>query len=210
MVVFIALFFTKLQLRGELNMKTNNIRFLIETAMCCALAIILDIVPFLSFKLWPQGGSISFSMLPIFLMAFRWGFKGGLVNGFLFGMLQLITGPSIYTPVQGAIDYFIAFTSLGLAGLMAIPVKNAMQQGQKGTAGIYLTIGVFIGSLGRYLAHVTSGVVFFGEYAPPGTPALTYSLVYNGTYMGPSFVLCSVILIMVFSMSPRLTNTLAN
>jgi thiamine transporter len=190
-------------------MQKQNIRFLIETAMCVALAIILDIVPFLSFKLWPQGGSISFAMLPIFLMAFRWGFKGGLVNGFLFGMLQLITGPQIYHPIQGAIDYFIAFTSLGFAGLMATPVKDALQRGQKGMAATYLTIGVFVGSLGRYLAHVTSGVVFFGEYAPPGTPALAYSLIYNGTYMGPSFVLCSAILIMVFSTSPRLTKTLA-
>ncbi|GGE78905.1 energy-coupled thiamine transporter ThiT [Priestia taiwanensis] len=185
-------------------MQNQKIRFMIETAMCAALALILDQ---LSFSL-PQGGSVSLSMLPIFLLSFRWGFKGGLVNGFLFGMLQLALAPKIYYPIQGAIDYFVAFTVLGFAGLFANQVKAALQQGKKGMVATYITIGVFLGSLGRYLAHVMSGVVFFGEYAPPGTPALEYSLIYNLTYMGPSFALCSIILILVLSKSPRLTNTL--
>jgi hypothetical protein len=46
--------------------------------MFAALAYLLD---FVAFKVWAQGGSVSLSMLPVFLIAYRWGLKGGLLTG---------------------------------------------------------------------------------------------------------------------------------
>lgn len=71
------------------GMKVNvNTRFMTEVAMMTALGIILDyLAGVFSIKLWPNGGSISIAMIPILLMGFRYGLKGGLLTGFLVGTI---------------------------------------------------------------------------------------------------------------------------
>src|SRR5699024_10474383 len=99
------------------KMRSKRVLFLVEVAMFTALALALDLLPFLSFKIWGQGGSISFAMIPVFIVAFRWGLKGGLLTGFLYGALQIPFGAWIMTPLQGFIEYGLAFTVLGFAGI---------------------------------------------------------------------------------------------
>jgi len=53
-----------------------------------------------------------------------------------------------------------------------------------------IELGVFIGGLGRLFAHFLSGVIFFSQYAPPGTPAWIYSLIYNLFVVVPSTFVC--------------------
>ncbi len=185
--------------------KRSNTLFLVEVAVFSALAYLLDLVSgLLSLKIWPQGGSISIAMIPIFIMAFRWGIKGGLLSGFLLGLLQFILGFSqIYTPIQGIVDYGVAFTVVGLAGIFAAQVKNSLSNNNKKTWITYVIVGTFLGSALRYLAHVYSGIVFFGKFAPEGQPVAVYSLVYNGTYMLPSFIVSAIIVILVISAAPK-------
>jgi thiamine transporter len=188
-----------------MKQKQSNTLFLVEIAVFSALAYLLDFVSaLLNFKIWPQGGSISFAMVPIFLMAYRWGIKGGLLTGFLLGLLQFILGFSqIYTIVQGLIDYGVAFTVVGLAGIFAKQVKRSLVDNNKGQWMTYVILGTFLGSILRYLSHVYSGIVFFGEYAPEGQPVAMYSLIYNGTYMLPSFIISAIILILIISAAPK-------
>ncbi|WP_042356573.1 energy-coupled thiamine transporter ThiT [Bacillus rubiinfantis] len=185
--------------------KRGNTLFLSEVAIFSALAYLLDFLSgLLSLKIWPQGGSISIAMVPIFLMAYRWGIKGGLLTGFILGVLQFILGfAQIYTIIQGIIDYFIAFTTVGLAGVVAGQIKQAYEKGNKREWIIYVVLGAFIGSLFRYLSHVIAGAIFFGEYAPKGQPVIVYSLLYNGTYMLPSFIISAIIVILVISAVPK-------
>jgi thiamine transporter len=187
------------------NHKRSNTLFIAEVAVFSALAYLLDFAAgLLSLKIWPQGGSISIAMVPIFLMAFRWGIKGGLLTGFLLGLLQFILGFSqIYTLVQGIIDYFIAFSVVGLAGIFANLVKDSLKKQEKGKWVTYVLMGAFLGSALRYLCHVLSGIVFFGEYAPKGQPVAIYSILYNGTYMLPSFIVSAFIMIIVISAVPK-------
>ena len=44
------------------------------------------------------------------------------------------------------------------------------------------------------LFAVLSGIVFFGHYAPEGTPVLVYSLGYNATYIVPEAVVTIILL----------------
>jgi thiamine transporter len=67
----------------------------------------------------------------------------------------------------------------------------------------FVLLGTFFGSALRYLAHVYSGIVFFGEYAPAGQPVAVYSFVYNGTYMLPSFIVSAILVILVISAAPK-------
>ncbi|PFO04259.1 energy-coupled thiamine transporter ThiT [Bacillus sp. AFS076308] len=188
-----------------MNQTRNNTLFIAEVAVFTALAYLLDFVAgIVSLRIWPQGGSISIAMVPIFLIAYRWGIKGGLLTGFLLGFLQFILGFSqVYTIVQGIIDYFIAFTVVGSAGIFASAIKKAINEQNNGKWMAYVISGAFLGSALRYICHVISGIAFFGEYAPKGQPVAIYSLLYNGTYMLPNFIISAIISIVLISALPK-------
>jgi thiamine transporter len=185
-------------------MKQKQTLFLVEVAVFSALAYLLDLFSgFLFSRIWPQGGSVSIAMVPVFLMAFRWGIKGGAITGLLLGLLQFILGFSqIFHPVQGIIDYLVAFTVLGFAGIFARQIQENIRNGYKKKWIGLIIAGTFLGSLLRFIAHFFSGWVFFGVWAPEGQPAWLYSLIYNGTYMIPSMILSAIITILVIGYAP--------
>lgn len=195
--------------KGDFFMGTTRTKtlFLVEVAIFTAIAYLLDLVSeffgaFLSF--WPQGGSISIEMVPIILMAFRWGIKGGLLTGFLFGSIQLISGfASIYYLLQILFDYSLAFAVVGFAGLLKKPVQYALQNQRKGQILGYTIIGSVVGGLLRYFIHFISGVTFFAQYAPPDQPIWLYSILYNGGYMIPSIVLTAIVVYLLLITSPK-------
>lgn len=175
-----------------------KLQVLIEISLFAALGLIFDLL--IPYRL-PQGGSISLAMLPIFVMAFRHGLKGGLATGAIVGTLQLLFGAYIFTPVQFLLDYTVAYALVGLAGVFAGRVKNAAKAGTMKSLSTYLVLGALLGSLLRFIAHFTSGVVFFAQYAEG--PVVTYSLVYNATYMIPSFLVSAIVLVVLFTGAPR-------
>src|SRR5690625_4826016 len=121
--------------------------------------MLLDFLP--SIKFGPSI-SISFAMVPIFVIAFRWGFIASTISGFLWGILQIATGDAwILTPMQAFIEYFIAFACIGFAGLFARSIQSNLKDKEKGKALIWIVIAVYIGSLTRYFWHFVAGVIFF-------------------------------------------------
>ena len=159
----------------------ERIRALTEGAILVALAFVLSFV-----KLYelPNGGSLTPAMFPIVLYALRHGLGRGLMAGFVFGLLQMIFDGAYAWGWQSMIlDYLLAFTPLGLAGLF------------KGKAwGIFP--GTAIGCLGRFVVHYISGVTIYRIIEPTAVPGLgtydnapLYSLVYNGSYMLPNMLL---------------------
>ena len=92
-----------------------RIRALCEGAIMVALAFVMSFI-----KLYelPNGGSLTPAMFPILLYALRWGLPQGLTAGFVFGLLQLIfDGAYAWGWQSMVLDYLLAFTPLGLAGL---------------------------------------------------------------------------------------------
>lgn len=108
----------------------------------------------------------------------------------------------VLEPLQGFIDYAIAFTVLGFAGLFAKKIQEAVKSGESKTYLTYITLGVFVGSALRFVAHYVAGIVFFGS-AVEGQPAWLYSLIYNASYMVPSFIISTVIVFFLFHKQPR-------
>ncbi|ENQ3107152.1 thiamine transporter [Bacillus sp. 491mf] len=184
-------------------MRNTNLQAMIEAAILAAFALVIDILP-LSIKL-PTGGSISFAMIPIFIVAYRWGFKASFLSGLVWGLLQIVAGDaSIFTPVQAFIEYFIAFAFIGFSGLFHAPIQQAIANKQKAKAIMYVIIAAFIGSLARYFWHFIAGFIFFGQYAPKGQSAVLYSFIFNGITMIGSFAMCAVLLVVLFTTAPRL------
>jgi len=164
-------------------------RILVEIALTVALCAVLNYV-----KVWqmPQGGSVSLDMLPLFVLALRRGPAVGVVAGVLFGVIDAALEPVIVHPVQFLLDYPIAFGAVGLAGLFASSWQTSARSGRIGRGiGVALVPAVLLGSAARYAAHVTSGVVFFGEYAPEGQPVILYSAIYN-SFVFVSAIACGI------------------
>lgn len=152
---------------------------LVFSAVAMALAIVTAEIKFTRL---PMGGSITlFSMLFIVLIGYWYGLKAGLMTGFAYGLLQFLMDPVFYSPIQLLIDYPLAFGALGLSGIFS-EKKNGLLK------------GYIVGVIGRYIFAFISGVVFFGSYAPEGTPAAIYSLGYNATYIVPEAIATMIII----------------
>ncbi|MBU8878596.1 energy-coupled thiamine transporter ThiT [Bacillus sp. FJAT-29790] len=183
-------------------MKKLSLPAMIEASFFAAFALILDLLP--SIKLSPSI-SISVAMVPIFILAFRWGFKVSLISGFLWGILQIVTGDAwIATPLQAFIEYFIAFACIGFAGLFYNLIQKHLSFGDKKEALGWMVVAVCVGSIARYFWHFLAGVFFFGSYAPEGVSAVAFSFMANGASMLGAAILCSIVVVLILSTAPRL------
>ena len=161
-----------------------NTKMMAMGAVCIALSSVLSRI-----KIWkmPQGGSITAaSMLPLMLFSYVYGMGPGCLVGALYGVLQFIIEPYFLSLPQMLLDYPIAFGMMGLAGLFS----------KMDNENLGLTVGVVLASVGRFVAAVLSGVIFFAEYAGDQNPWV-YSIVYNGSYMLPECIICVVLCLAV-------------
>ncbi|WP_027963013.1 energy-coupled thiamine transporter ThiT [Halalkalibacillus halophilus] len=177
---------------------------IVEIAVFATLAFLLDTIPGLQFTIWPQGGSVSFAMIPIFIIAFRWGMKAGIISGLLFGFMNMLFGGYIVDWFQAFLDYILAFAVLGLAGIFSAPLWDAVRKANREKIISYVIAGVFLGTALRFASHFTGGIIFFGYLAPEGQSVWMYSLIYNSTYLVPGFILSAVILIIILITRPKL------
>ena len=127
--------------------KRMDVRALVYGALCVSLSFVLS---YMKLFPMPMGGSLTFcSMLPIAMYAWAFGPAYGFTAAFAYSLLQVIQGAWIVHPVQFILDYFVAFTCLGLSSLFPQ----------------CLPLGVGVAGLARYACSVLSGVVFYAEYA---------------------------------------------
>lgn len=180
-------------------MDKKRLLMLVEIAVFAGVGIILDTLTISM----PQGGSVSFVMVPIVLMAIRWGLGAGMTTGLLIGLLQMMFVPKIYHWVQGLLDYGLAFTVVGLAAVVRKPLLEAARHSVKSRMILYITVGTVIGGLLRYAAHTIAGAVFFAEYAGDQNEWI-YSIIYNGTYMIPAIILTAIVASLLFTAAPKL------
>ena len=169
-------------------MKKNQIRIMTEIGMAVALAAIFN---FLVLWRMPQGGSVNLEMLPILIIAFRWGAGPGMMAGAVYGLVQLALGPYIIHPAQLVLDYPLPYMLVGLAGIFS----NKINLKAKGSTYGWILLAVLTGGLGRFISHFLSGVIFFAQYAPEGQSPWIYSAIYNISYLLPSLLLSYIIII---------------
>ena len=164
-------------------MKQNKLRALCEGAIMVALAQVLG---YLKLPSLPNGGSISFVMLPIFIYCARWGFAKGLIAGFSLGTLQFLLDGGLSIGWQSILgDYLLAYGALGVAGLFC-----------KYRFGFFY--GAIVGSVARFIVAWITGATLWAEYMPEKFFGLSmsspwfYSALYNGSYILLCCALCLV------------------
>lgn len=163
---------------------------MVESAIMIALAVVLSFV-----KIWsmPQGGTVSLTMLPLFVLSFRRGALAGILSGIIYGAISIIFDGVIYHPMSILLDYTLAYGLLGISGFF-----------KKSYTGIVL--GTVSGTVLRYICSLLSGAILFADYAPAGQNPWIYSLGYNATYMLPELVICIIALIALYAGRKQLFN----
>ena len=197
---------------------TNKTKRLTESAMLLAVAIVLELLSKMFIPEMPFGGQVTLvSMLPVVLISYRHGVRWGLVSGAAYALIEMAIGAktvaAAFQPgyfgdgvmllnacIMCLLDYFVAFTVLGLGGIFRNRIQNR---------GAALACGAAVALSARYLAHVLSGYILFAGWAEwfftqdgfpmwgaelvaslsPEMLGLVYSLVYNGMYMLPEILL---------------------
>jgi thiamine transporter len=167
-----------------------NVRQIALMGMLVAISIVLDTV----FKFYQQanGGSINLAMVGLVLiaLAFPW-WQTWLATAIIFGLLTaLLDGYFAYY----VFDYFIALSGFALISLRRIDILR--HQDIKGF--VWLSLLFICAFAWRLLSHVISGVLYFEV-------DWTGSLIYNITYLLPSFFLSyAIIITLYFSSLPQI------
>ena len=171
-----------IDVRARLNLDPTHwgVQALAEIGVAVALAAVLGQLRLFQM---PQGGSVSLEMLPIIFVAVRRGVVPGVTAGLLYGLLQLgLPGAFIYHPAQAALDYPLAFMSLGVAGFITVRGWRS------------LALAVTLALAARFCFHFLSGLIFFASYAPKWENAWLYSATYNLLYLLPEGILTALLL----------------
>jgi thiamine transporter len=177
-------------------MDRQRLLIMLEISLLAGIALVLSYLKIGFF--WAYGGSISLVMVPVFIMAYRRGWKAGVVCGLLIGLLKILTGATIVHPIQLLLDYPLPYAGLGLAGLFAF--RSFVSRGRQVLA---VTAGIVVGSAVRFLGHFVSGVVWFGEYAPEGVPVVLYSFGYNISYLLPEMLISMAVILLLLRYRPQ-------
>ena len=180
----------------------DHLRALIEAALLVAIGFVLSwVTRFIPFLTMPQGGSVTpLSMLPLLMIGLRHGLKWGLAGGFVYACLQMMQ--QFWPPPTGTVpafisviilDYIVAFSVLGLSGIF---------RGKRYGLFYAAPICIFL----RFLCHFMSGIVIWGVFAPEGTSVWIYSMIYNGSYMGPELLVTTAVSLILCRTAPILFN----
>ncbi len=166
-------------------MKNRKIMWMCESAVMVALGTVLSMVAIINM---PFGGSVTAaSMVPVMLIAYRYGVGMGSITGLVYALIQLMLGAnnlSYATSSAAAVaiimlDYVLAFTSIGIAGVFKGKLNN---QSSEAVMGATLVCVI------RYIMHVIAGCTVWAGVSIPSEEGLIYSLSYNAAYMVPEAI----------------------
>lgn len=198
--------------------KTWNVKTIAEIAIFSALGYVLDLLAGIySSPIFPNGGSLGVAMVCVFIISYRRGFLPGLITGLIMGLLDIadgfyvVSGASWYmTFIQVALDYWIAYPLVSLAGIFTRLIKKNSANSK--AMYLYIILGCIVGGLAKYMSHVLSGAIFWGSdassfawsFKDSEINAWAYSFIYNLAYMGPDIVLSTIVTCVLIKAWPKM------
>lgn len=192
-------------------MKDKNIvtvRLIVEDALIAALAMVLNSLK----PNFPAGFYINISLgfIPVAFLALRKGVVNGMISGLIFGILDLflrgIGTSNVVSVLQAFFEYIVAFTLIGLAGVVREPLKNAINQKKHREAVLFMFLGIFIGCLAKFLCHTIASATFFSKYLSVGKNGSVWlaAFIYQAPSFGLTFAIAAGCLILVYVIRPSL------
>jgi len=176
-------------------------RILVEGTVVAALALVLTFIP----TTIGSSFTISLGMIPMTLFALRRGVKPAIMSAFIWGILHFPASQVVYlSVVQVLIEYPIAFTFAGFAGLYAKKVQQSLADQDMWNVRKNIILGTFVGTGARFFWHFIAGVVFWGSYALWGMNPWIFSLVMNGISGLATAVVTAIVAVLVAEKAPQL------
>ena len=160
---------------------------LVECSLMIAIATVLSLL-----KIdWLLGGGITVaSMLPLVIIAHRYGTRIGVIAAFVYSLLQLVLGMDnvqyatsfIMAVAIVLLDYVIAYTVIGFSAVFDGKSKNRLAS---------IVAGICVTFFLRFVCHFVSGWFVWEALWPNsrGWAAPVWSLAYNAAYMVPETVI---------------------
>ncbi len=165
-------------------MENNRIstRIVAEAGVLLALSVVLGRI--VLFRM-PQGGSVTAgSMVPLVLFSIKWGWRKGILVCTLAGVLEMLLGGYVIHPLQGLLDYPLAFGAMGLAGWIKGPSTELKNR----------AIPILSAFVLRIVFHILSAVIYFSSNLLPTVNPVVNGIIYNGSFLGVELVITFVIL----------------
>lgn len=171
------------------------VRRLVESAILIAIGTVLS-----ELKIdMPLGGGLTVcSMLPLVLLAHRWGTGWGLFSAFVYSLLQLLLGLNNVQYASSALmavgivllDYVVPYTLIGLSAIFDRVMKSRRTS---------LVAGIVFTFVLRFLCHFITGWWIWDALWPNefGWASPLYSLLYNGAYMLPELIITAVVAVLL-------------
>ena len=197
-------------------MKKINTKVVAEIALLAAFSFILDLLQgaisgFLPF--WPNGGSVGIAMIPIIILSYRRGLLPGILGGLLVGLVDLLDGIDVSPMADTAfkvlgsimLDYILAWGLVGLSGI----VKKMIDKSNGYKKISYIAVGAIISGVMRFISLFLSGLLMWPNYDLADPTAITkakviFSLSYNSSYMIPTIVITTIVLVIVYIKAPKI------
>ena len=186
--------------------KGSKIEKLAVSAMMLALAFVLSYIKIFQM---PFGGSVTLlSMLPICFVSIKYGLPWGFGTAFCYSILQILQGGVFGWGLTAEtlvgclfLDYILAFTSIGIAGLFRKKGRGGMIAGTVLACAMRFVFSFISGFV--LWANMERFVAFGAEWV--GRPVL-YSLCYNGAYMLPetAFTVVGIVVLTVIPVIKKL------
>lgn len=179
----------------------HKTRIMIEGTIVAALAFMLSLIP----TTIGSSFTVSLGMIPMTLFALRRGVKPALLSAFIWGILHFPAGDVYFLSViQVLIEYPIAFTFAGFAGIYAKKVQQSLVNEDLRGARKNIIYGTIMGTGARFFWHFIAGVVFWGSYALWGLNPWIFSLIMNGVSGLATAIVTAVVAIIVAEKVPQL------
>ncbi len=180
-------------------MKTP-IKRIAESAMLIAIGTVLSLFTFTG--PWAFGGGITVcSMLPLVMIAQRYGTPWGIFSALVYSLLQMFLGISnvqcATNFLTGAgivlLDYVLAFSAVGCSACFNGVIKDRKMS---------IAVGIVVTFTVRLLCHFLSGYLIWDALFPNemGMSAAIYSIAYNSSYMIPEIII--TVLVALISYKP--------
>ena len=187
-----------------MNKTSNLIKTIVEVGLFAAIAFALDELQGIIFaNVFTAGGSIGFAMVAVLIIAFRRGWLPAIFVGLIMGVFDLATKAYIITPWQVLLDYVLPYALVGVAGFYR-PWFNKSEK--ESTRILILILATVSGGLLKFLSHFIVGALI---WAPLGyewaiSNGTLYSFAYNIAFVGPSIVICALLLIGIYKRAPQI------
>lgn len=164
-----------------------DVRSMVEIAMFCAMAIIIDLVFHYMPKLFNQVGSFSLALLPLYIIALRHGpARGLLASSLVYGLITCLTdgyGIWLYP-----LDYFVAYSGVAILGFFGKAILDNDRYNVK--AVLLILLGCFLAGVVRFIGSASSSMINYGV-------TFGFACLYN-IYAVVSAMMCGLVLIALY------------